>query len=263
MPASASGSDPIGDQRNISFEGCFNFRSLGGFLTNDGRRVRDGRLYRSMTPEWMSDADLQRARQELGIGLVIDLRGQDSPTSGEIGNPPASRVAVGPARPPEGQRQSERERWEAPPEVALPRVLDRTTIPEAVTALADNLGVVALVHCRLGKDRTGVFSALLLKLLGVSDDQIIEDYLLTSVYESQVRVRLTEMGEPPLEEPRLVREPPSEAGIRATLERLETEFGGPRSYLEQRGLAPADLDALIDDLLEPVSSPVPSVWQRG
>ena len=35
------------------------------------------------------------------------------------------------------------------------------------------------VHCAVGKDRTGVVSALLLKLAGAHDDDVIEDYLLT------------------------------------------------------------------------------------
>ena len=34
-------------------------------------------------------------------------------------------------------------------------------------------------HCAAGKDRTGVAAALILSLLGVSDETIIEDYLLT------------------------------------------------------------------------------------
>jgi protein-tyrosine phosphatase len=36
-------------------------------------------------------------------------------------------------------------------------------------------------HCAAGKDRTGVAAALILSLLGVSDRDIIEDYLLTQI----------------------------------------------------------------------------------
>jgi len=38
-----------------------------------------------------------------------------------------------------------------------------------------------LVHCTAGKDRTGVFFALLLMLLGVPDSSIISDYALTTI----------------------------------------------------------------------------------
>ena len=38
-----------------------------------------------------------------------------------------------------------------------------------------------LVHCTAGKDRTGVFTALLLSLLGVPDKLIAEEYALTDI----------------------------------------------------------------------------------
>ena len=34
-------------QRNVPLQGAINFRDLGGYATNDGRRVRWGRLFRS------------------------------------------------------------------------------------------------------------------------------------------------------------------------------------------------------------------------
>jgi protein-tyrosine phosphatase len=40
----------------------------------------------------------------------------------------------------------------------------------------------SVTHCSAGKDRTGVFSAILLTILGVSRQVIVEDYLLTSTY---------------------------------------------------------------------------------
>ena len=45
------------------------------------------------------------------------------------------------------------------------------------------LGILAhapattLLHCFIGKDRTGIMSALLLNLVGVSDTDIIDDYI--------------------------------------------------------------------------------------
>ena len=36
-----------------------------------------------------------------------------------------------------------------------------------------------LVHCKSGKDRTGILIAALLVLLGLSDDEIIGDYMLS------------------------------------------------------------------------------------
>lgn len=36
-----------------------------------------------------------------------------------------------------------------------------------------------LVHCTAGKDRTGVFGMLLLKLVGVQDDVVAREYGIT------------------------------------------------------------------------------------
>jgi protein-tyrosine phosphatase len=40
----------------------------------------------------------------------------------------------------------------------------------------------AVEHCSAGKDRTGVFSAILLTVLGVPRNVVIQDYLLTNRY---------------------------------------------------------------------------------
>ena len=60
--------------RLVKLEGCLNFRDLGGYTTRDGRVVRRGRLFRSDALHDMSDADVRRVRDELGIRTVIDLR---------------------------------------------------------------------------------------------------------------------------------------------------------------------------------------------
>ena len=50
----------------------------------------------------------------------------------------------------------------------------------AFHALADGSTYPVIIHCMVGKDRTGIVSALLLELLGVPRQQIVEDYLLSS-----------------------------------------------------------------------------------
>jgi protein-tyrosine phosphatase len=38
----------------------------------------------------------------------------------------------------------------------------------------------AVEHCTSGKDRTGVFSAILLTALGLPRDEVMQDYSLTN-----------------------------------------------------------------------------------
>lgn len=43
------------------------------------------------------------------------------------------------------------------------------------------------MHCSAGKDRTGVFVAVLLSMLGVADDLVADEYALTEVGLAHVR----------------------------------------------------------------------------
>lgn len=52
-----------------------------------------------------------------------------------------------------------------------------------------------LFHCSSGKDRTGVLAALIQKLLGISDEEIIKDYLASNDYVMENTIRhADEMG---------------------------------------------------------------------
>src|SRR5450631_3992361 len=62
--------------RALSFDGCVNFRDLGGYRTGDGRRVGWRRLFRADGLHRLSEADRV---QLIGLGMatVIDLRTVD------------------------------------------------------------------------------------------------------------------------------------------------------------------------------------------
>ena len=75
--------------RVLTFEHCFNFRDLGGYAGLDGRPVRWRRLFRSMTPQYMSEADAV-AVAELKITLVIDFEGTSTAAQDRC-RPPGAR----------------------------------------------------------------------------------------------------------------------------------------------------------------------------
>jgi hypothetical protein len=242
------------NRHNIDFETCFNFRDLGGYAGLHNRTVRRGRVFRSMTPEYMNEADARRTR-DLNIGLVIDFRGDRYETSGPISEPPARRITAAPVflhdmanLPPDVAAL-----MAAPPEDALPRLLNAYAgaFAEALTAMCAEPGANVLFHCRLGKDRTGVFAALLLKLLRVSDTDVIEDYMLTAQAEPQMKQMLAGLEDPiTSREPRVAREPVERRAIECVLQRLESQFGTAYNYFLRLGVASANLDALIESLLE-------------
>jgi hypothetical protein len=60
--------------REIVFQGIYNFRDPGGCYTRNGRKMAEGRLFRSATPEKSIPDDLVRLKDELKLKRVINLR---------------------------------------------------------------------------------------------------------------------------------------------------------------------------------------------
>jgi hypothetical protein len=205
-----------------------------------------------MTPEFMSATDAEKARG-LDIALVIDLRGPRFPTSGPIGEPPARRITPGRRRVLARSPEELKAFLELSPQEALPQVLDRmaTAIAKGAAAIADVDGP-ALVHCRLGKDRTGVFYAALLKLLGVDDETVIADYLISAetLYAAHALVRADEPADQVGMGSRVANEPPSPEAMRAVLYRLEVHYGGSEAYFLANGLSRRRIAALRAKLLD-------------
>ena len=174
----------------MNFEGIHNFRDYGGYAA-DGGRVCTGVLYRSGQHVGATDADLA-ALAALDIRTVIDLRGiseremnpcrRHEGWSGEViahdgettSSPP--HMDIGPEV---TTAQYARERMLAvytrmPQNPAMQAMFGRY-----LRALAEREGA-SLVHCFAGKDRTGIAATLLLHILGVSEDEQLEEFLLTN-----------------------------------------------------------------------------------
>lgn len=238
--------------REISFDTCLNFRDLGGYRTEDGRTVRFGRLYRSMTPEFMTPADVERARAELGIDLVLDLRNAPDRDSGSIGEAPARRHVLAFV-----EMADFDDLRNLAPEVALPLHLELSAgaIAEGVGVLSEARDSAALFHCQTGKDRTGVLAAVVLRLLGVSEDDVIADYMAGAHLADDVLALLAANGRPMSPRaPQHAKEPPKAEAMRALLSRLEGDLGGARAYLLSQGIAAESLDGFIGEMVEPAES---------
>jgi protein-tyrosine phosphatase len=206
-----------------------------------------------MTPQYMSEPDAAAANA-LSISLVLDLRGPAYESSGPLPGTDGVRLALSPSSVQRSDEEADRFR-SAPPEDALPELLDTyaSQFASGLLAMAERPAANVLFHCRLGKDRTGVFAALLLKLLGVSDDDVLRDYMLTSEYEPLARQLLDEVeaGEAASRrEPRVAKEPPSRLAMQRVLERIEGEYGGAFGYFREHGVSPEMLSAFVGSRLE-------------
>lgn len=185
--------------RHIPLQGASNFRDFGGYPTADGRTVKWRRLFRSDRLSELTPADYETLSTH-GVRVVYDLR-RDSETAAaptawpgahapEIIRSPLFNDESGPNT---FQRVAANEaaRHDADLSRAIMRgmYVRMVTEPTALVAigriftrLAHPGAVPALLHCSGGKDRTGVTCALILSALGVSREDVIEDFMLTARY---------------------------------------------------------------------------------
>jgi protein-tyrosine phosphatase len=176
--------------RKVTFEGCFNFRDLGGYPTVDGHTTRWRRLFRADSLSRLTHSDVAILR-ELGILTVIDLRTVlEADTQGRFPENvdgvayyhlPLTDTLPGEEDSPDwGRSAFVTARY-------LAMLSEGTeTVSAAVRLLADPHRQPAVFHCSVGKDRTGVLSGIVLGFLGVPDDVIVDDYALS--YEAMLRI---------------------------------------------------------------------------
>ncbi|MGP3535369.1 tyrosine-protein phosphatase [Microbacterium sp. RD1] len=224
--------------------GAMNFRDVGG-LPAAGGRTRSGVLYRSGNLASVDDAGAAALRG-LGLRRVIDLRDDD-----EVRWAPSrlTGLDVVTQRVPLflGSVESFFQRDVGLEGLYSSLIEDSSDkVVEVVRGIVHDQPV--LVHCTVGKDRTGVTVALTLAAAGVETDAVVEDYarterMLPASRNAQVVARLRQMhpGAVHLEE--LATRSPAPV-MRALLERLDAVFGSPTEYLRAHGLGDDEITEL-------------------
>lgn len=177
--------------RPIPMSVTANFRDYGGHLTQDGRQVVWGRLFRTGHMGEMSEADKQAINQ-LDIAAVCDFRRQEEaanqpsqlpeglePTSIVIS--PGSSIDLFSAISEEGIQETTID--------AFMQEINRDLVHSHQASyrkmfdlLLAHAGQGSIIHCSAGKDRTGFGGLLVLGALGVDRQSILNDYLLTNQY---------------------------------------------------------------------------------
>jgi protein-tyrosine phosphatase len=249
--ASALGPAP---ERRIPLSGPLNFRDLGGYDTVDGLRVRWRRLFRSDSLSPVTADDARLLTEELGLLAVIDLRtGRELEREGRGG---LADVALHYHHVPLIEEvTSDADRvWDRSLHEVYAHLLDESAgrIRDALSAVASEVAEHPTVfHCTAGKDRTGIVAALVLALLGVSDEDIVADYALTQDVMPEMIERFPRRARRSSDGPRF----PSavlraEADtMRATLAVLAEDYGSAAGWAEGAALDPAVVTRLRSSLL--------------
>ena len=237
----------------IPLQGCFNFRDLGGYRARDGRMVRSGALFRSDALHFMTPEDMALAQTSLGLSTVVDLRNPDE--AADAGRWPADGSSVRYRNIPFLEDRDISHPVEGADPVA--RLTEIYTwiianagerVAQALNLLAEDQTLPAVVHCTAGKDRTGVLSAITLGLLGVDEEQVMADYILTNqvigVLGERLRQRPGNEGRP------LYMFEAQPRAMERALSDLNNGWGGPEGFILAHGVTPDTVQRLRDALLE-------------
>jgi protein-tyrosine phosphatase len=178
--------------RKLDFEGAHNFRDLGGYPLAGGRRVREGRLFRSDHLGRLTDPD-QVLLDEIGLRTVVDLRRQEERAEimDRVDNPEVEQVWLPVAAEAADVVTLRRslERGEMGPEQAVEflRVANRQFVEIFSHVFRDFLHLLLerdrypiVFHCSAGKDRAGFAAAMALFALGADEETVMHDYLATN-----------------------------------------------------------------------------------
>jgi protein-tyrosine phosphatase len=173
--------------RLVPLQGATNFRDLGGYVGSDGRPLRWRRLFRSEHLGGLTAQD-HAALAQLGVRRSFDFRGvrerasQPYDVPGLVQHP----LSIEPTVAQEMMALASAGIPLTPPRmVGLMEDLNRRLVTHESARFAqwfehllqDDTPLV--FHCTAGKDRTGLAAALLLRALGVSQEVVDADYLLT------------------------------------------------------------------------------------
>jgi len=237
--------------RHHAFEGCFNFRDVGGYATKDGHSVKWGKYFRAGRQDRMTKADLGKTRK-LDIGTQIDLRGDEEVEDqglGPLSDMGASyhNISIIPA----GGRD-QLSRLVGDTGISGKRYLGYLSFgPESwrrlFSILSEPLDSAVLIHCTAGKDRTGVSTAFFLSVLGVERDTIEADYLLTNLdvlRQADFIERTTGYPEGMGREEIVMHAGVPQTAMRDFLDGIEVKWGGVVEYLRSAGVSEAAMDSV-------------------
>ncbi|KRE37929.1 protein tyrosine phosphatase [Janibacter sp. Soil728] len=249
--------------RWIDLDGVVNMRDLGGLPTRDGRRTREGRLIRSDNLQDLSEGDVARLIDEVGVTDVVDLRsnveyevtGQGPLRATPLVHHHFSLLAED-QDPDKTVEEALALRWGQ--EESAPRdgafwgrhytgylTKRPDSVAAALAAVRDSAGG-AVVHCAAGKDRTGTVVGMALSVAGVPEEEIISDYVRTAERLERIMERLVRV-EPynrALPTHTLEEQLPRAESMEAVLTHLDEGYGGAVGWLTASGWTDADVEAL-------------------
>ncbi|KAL4951152.1 protein-tyrosine phosphatase-like protein [Aspergillus filifer] len=262
----------------VQIDGVFNVRSFGGYPSSlaPNTTTRHGHIYRAGHLRDITTDGLNRLR-DLGVNTIIDLTNSgetkvlftDEPggTSAQckVLNLPLAKNAFSVKGLSEKYKRYLTEGERAVAQSYLTLLTDGARVlRDILLYIRDYPDDTLLIHCAMGKDRTGVIFAVLLCLAGVPDKVIAEEYALseTALGEALPDIAAAIKKAMPvvddvgaMERARIVIKT-SEEAMALMLKLIEKEFGGVLGYVTKCcELSMEDVKRIQDALTRSSSGP--------
>ncbi|MEY9360481.1 protein-tyrosine phosphatase [Bradyrhizobium yuanmingense] len=234
--------------RHLALQGASNFRDLGGYPTIDGRTTRWRHIFRSNHLGQLTAADIEVVRA-LGVRSAFDFRGLEERAAGicvvneiTVHSLPIEPTVVAGLR-----AELAKGTLTAAVALELMRESYRNYVRHNTHSFRALFGHLLedraplVIHCTAGKDRTGFASALILHALGVADEVIAEDYLLTNRHYKRDPSNVSDLPADVLDAIGSV----EASYLAAAFEAVGSEYGDLETYLRDGlKLGTAERDAL-------------------
>ncbi len=164
--------------RFMNVDGVYNMRDIGGWETTSGKKIKQGLFYRGCEIDGaveskytITDSGVNTMLKDLGIKTEIDLRAE----SDNIHGTHALGAAV------------DHNYYEIGMYSTIFNNKKSTeNIRRVFSDLADKKNYPVYIHCTYGQDRTGTVCYLLEALLGVSEEDMIKDFLLSGIHHGDI-----------------------------------------------------------------------------
>lgn len=166
--------------RWIYVDGLTNVRDMGAWKTADGRRIRQGLIFRGSEMDrhhTVTEDGIRTLRDELNIRCDLDLRIE---AVGNITESPMGKDVAFVLIPAKAYGAACEEE-------------NKSVYKELFDVLADEKNYPIYYHCWGGADRTGTLALLIEAVLGVSQEDMLLDYELTSLSVWGDRSRKSEL----------------------------------------------------------------------
>jgi len=237
----------------VAIEGQKNFRDLGGFITDDGKSVKWGMVFRSGELSALTDDDKQ-FMANMHFNMLIDFRYDEELDENPDNIPDGIDVLNIPVEQGSYSRDQMTTWLFTNDHEAFDTLLihaNRVFVTDAQEEFSEFLhqlenGKRVIFHCTAGKDRAGYATALFLSALGVDRETIMEDYMSSNEYnESMIAATIEYVNSMGLNgellRPALV---VKREYIETAFETIDNQYGGMDAYLELLGVDREKLKSL-------------------